>query len=130
MECPPRAWTTVHSLRRVVLPKPAGAERRVRRRPGSRIRLSVRRGLATSFGRAWEGCSLVDKSGSNARATSPSDYRLYRLLSTDYCLQITVYRLLSTDYCLQITTVITTVAFIKSADYTKEHPECPATAWV
>src|SRR5215213_10030558 len=66
----------VHSLKRVVFPKPAGAERRVSLRPGSRVKLSIRRGLATSFGRAREGCSLVDRSGSNVLATSPSDHRL------------------------------------------------------
>src|ERR671916_3234454 len=60
----PPARSLNHSTSKVVLPKPAGAEIKVSLRPGSRSRLAVSRGRATSCGRAWEGRSLVDTSDS------------------------------------------------------------------
>src|SRR5687768_17390267 len=67
MQLSPPTLSFTHLFRSVVLPKPAGAERRVNLRPGSRVRLSTRRGLATSLGRACDGRSLVEASGSAAR---------------------------------------------------------------
>ena len=55
-----------HLTSRVVLPKPAGAERSVSLRPASRVEPLVSRGRATSLGRACDGRSLVDTSESDA----------------------------------------------------------------
>src|SRR5829696_3637130 len=69
MDRPPLAHLPNHSLRRVVLPKPAGAETSVNLRPGPRSSLSVNRGRGTRLERSWDGRSLVDTSESDAMDT-------------------------------------------------------------
>jgi hypothetical protein len=65
----PPARSLNHSTSKVVLPKLAGAEISVSLRLGSRSSFAVRRGRATSLGRAWEGRSLVDTSESLVSGT-------------------------------------------------------------
>src|ERR671917_2896172 len=65
----PPARSLNHSTNRVVLPKPAGVEISVSLRLGSRSSFAVRRDRATSFGRVWEGRSLVDTSESLVSGT-------------------------------------------------------------
>src|SRR5918999_3635080 len=66
---PPALRSFDHSLSRVVLPNPAGAEMRVSFRPDSCSSFSVNRGRETSFGRATGGRSLVDTSESMVSGT-------------------------------------------------------------
>src|SRR5918999_2861021 len=84
---PPALRSFDHSLSRVVLPNPAGAEMRVSFRPDSCSSFSVNRGRETSFGRATGGRSLVDTSESMVSGTwltSGAYYNSYPDRTTPY----------------------------------------------
>jgi hypothetical protein len=74
---PPGARASNHSASKVVLPKPAGAETRVRVR-SSRARISRKRGRATKYGRVLGARSLVV---SSAWFTADAPTRVPRNLS-------------------------------------------------
>src|ERR671916_3403486 len=85
---PPAARSFDHSISRVVLPNPAGAEMRVSFRPDSCSSFSVNRGRETSFGRATGGRSLVDTSESMVSGTwltSGAHYSSYPCRNDTLC---------------------------------------------